>query len=130
MPSVLAVDDSDSMRRMMSLTLKQAGYEVIPAVNGRDALAKLRKSHAANQHPIDLVLADIDMPTMNGFELVQNLRANPSYGSTPMILVSNEGNDVANPEEARIGKAAGANGILRKPVSALQLIDTVSQLIP
>ena len=84
MANVLAVDDSASMRQMVSFTLKGAGYDVTEAVDGQDALSKARSGK------VDVVLTDVNMPNMDGIELIRQLRGLPQYKFTPMLLLTTE----------------------------------------
>src|ERR1700750_2699250 len=97
---IMAVDDSRTMREMVSFTLKGAGYEVIEAEDGKAALASL------NGEKIDAIITDLNMPNMNGFELIQALRGNPLYKFTPILMLTTEGDDSKKQE----GKSAGATG--------------------
>ena len=81
----LTVDDSKTMRDMVSFTLKNAGYEIIEAEDGEDAIAKLGGA------PVDVIITDLNMPKMNGIELIKNLRGNPSYKFTPILMLTTEG---------------------------------------
>ncbi len=119
MASILAVDDSASMRQMVSYTLKGAGYEVIEAVDGQDALGKA-KSRVA-----DVVLTDVNMPNMDGIELIRQLRQLPGYKFTPMLLLTTESGGDKKAE----GKAAGATGWLVKPFNPDQLLATLKKVI-
>lgn len=122
MACVLAVDDLKSMRHMMSLTLGEAGFQVKKANNGSDALKKLSDGHP------DVILADIDMPKMDGVELTKNIRTNPEFANIPILLLSTNANacehDIARAE------AAGANGWLCKPLNPMQLVEAINRLIP
>lgn len=121
MACVLAVDDLKSMRHMMSLTLGDAGFRVKKAINGSDALEKI-----SDDHP-DVILADIDMPKMDGVELTRSIRTNPDFANIPILLVSTNANnteqDIARAEEA------GANGWLCKPLKPSQLVEAVNRLV-
>jgi two-component system, chemotaxis family, chemotaxis protein CheY len=119
MPSILAVDDSISMRQLVAHTLAEAGFQVIEAVDGQDALAKAQTSQA------DLVLTDVNMPNMDGIELIRNLRQLPAYKFTPMLLLTTESAD----DKKAAGKAAGATGWLVKPFDPDQLISTINRVI-
>ena len=121
MACVLAVDDLKSMRHMMSLTLSDAGFEVKKANNGREALQKL-----VDARP-DLILADIDMPKMDGLELTRSIRTNPALANIPVLLVSTD----AQSGELDIprAKAAGADGWLCKPLNSEQLVDAINRLV-
>ena len=98
MPSILAVDDSASMRQMVAFTLKGAGYTVVEAADGQQAW------ELAQQTQVDLVLTDQNMPTMDGLTLVEKLRAHPAYRNTPILILTTESSDAM---KAR-GRAAGA----------------------
>lgn len=117
---VLAVDDSKTMREMVSFTLKGAGYDVIEAEDGKAALAMLGGA------TVDAVITDLNMPNMNGFELIRALRGNPSYKFTPILMLTTEG-DAAKKEE---GKAAGATGWIVKPFNPQKLVDVVKKVCP
>lgn len=117
---ILAVDDSKTMREMVSFTLKEAGYDMIEAEDGKAALAML------NTGKVDAVITDLNMPNMNGFELIRALRANPVYKFIPILMLTTEG-DSAKKEE---GKAAGATGWLVKPFNPEKLVDVVKKVCP
>jgi two-component system chemotaxis response regulator CheY len=119
MPSILAVDDSTSMRQMVAFTLQQAGYEVVEAKDGVEALA-LAKSRKVN-----LVLSDVNMPNMDGITLVRELRALPTYKFVPLLLLTTE----SSPEKKAEGKAAGATGWLVKPFNPEQLLGTIKKVL-
>ncbi|MEM7466118.1 MAG: response regulator [Pseudomonadota bacterium] len=121
MTSVLAVDDLKSMRHMMSLTLVDAGYRVTMAHNGKDAL-----HHIGCAQP-DVILADIDMPHMDGIELAKNIRANPALARIPIVLMSTNSNTTELDIER--AKAAGANGWLCKPLDPSHLVETISAVV-
>ena len=118
--SIISVDDSSTMRRMVSFTLKSAGYEVIEACDGAEALTVLRS------RPVDLVISDINMPNLNGIELTRRLRALPSYARTPIILLTTE----SDPAKKAEGRAAGATGWIVKPFSQDQLLAVVAKVLP
>ena len=120
MACVLAVDDLKSMRHMMSLTLSDAGFKVKKATNGRDALQQI-----GNECP-DVILADIDMPKMDGLELTRSIRTNPEFSTIPILLVST--NNRSSEQDIARAEAAGANGWLCKPLNAAQLVEAVSRL--
>jgi len=119
MHSILAVDDSASMRQMVAFTLKGAGYNVIEAADGQEALDKARGE------TVDLVLTDQNMPRMDGITLVQNLRGLATYASTPILILTTESSD----EMKAKGKAAGATGWLVKPFDPGKLLDVVRKVI-
>lgn len=119
MASILAVDDSASMREMVAFTLKGAGYDVVEAKDGNEALdiAKGRKT--------DLVLTDVNMPGMDGIALIKALRALPDYKFTPILMLTTEAGDGKRQE----GKSAGATGWIVKPFDPDQLLSTVSKVL-
>ena len=116
---ILAVDDSASIRQMVSFTLKSAGYEVLDAVDGQDGLEK------ANAHAVDLILTDQNMPRMDGLSLIKTLRAMPQYAKTPILMLTTESSDAMKTQ----GRAAGATGWLVKPFDPQRLIDVVRKVI-
>lgn len=117
---ILAVDDSRTMREMVSFTLKGAGYEVMEAEDGKAALVAL------NGGKIDAIITDLNMPNMNGFELIRSLRADPTYKFTPILMLTTEG-DGSKKEE---GKAAGATGWIVKPFNPDKLVEVVKKVCP
>lgn len=119
MPRILAVDDSVSMRQLVSFTLKEAGFDVIEAVDGEDALAK------AQTGPADVVLTDVNMPKMDGISLIKNLRQLPNYKFTPILVMTTESGDDKKAE----GKAAGATGWIVKPFNPDQLVATINKVV-
>lgn len=119
MASILAVDDSTSMRQMISFTLKGAGYEVIEAVDGQEALT-IAKSGA-----VSLVLSDVNMPKMDGITLIKELRKLPNYRFTPMLMLTTE----SAADRKAEGKAAGATGWLVKPFNPDQLLATIKKVL-
>ena len=119
MHSILAVDDSPSMRKMVSFTLTGAGYNVIEAVDGQDALEK------AEAHKNDLVLADQNMPRLDGIGLTRKLRENPKFKTTPILILTTESSD----QMKQAGKSAGATGWLVKPFDPNRLIDVIQKVI-
>jgi two-component system chemotaxis response regulator CheY len=118
--SIISVDDSSTMRRMVSFTLKSAGYEVLEAGDGAEALALLKT------RAVDLVISDINMPKLNGIELTRELRSQPNYSRTPIILLTTE----SDPAKKAEGRAAGATGWIVKPFNQEQLLAVVSKVLP
>ncbi len=116
---ILAVDDSASVRQMVNFTLEGAGYEVVHAVDGREAL------EFARLHPVDLVLTDVNMPRMDGLTLIKELRALPSYRYTPMLVLTTE----SSPDKKMQGKQVGATGWIIKPFSPDQLLATIARVL-
>lgn len=117
--TILAVDDSASIRQMVSFTLKSAGYEVIEAVDGMDGLEKA-KAKSAN-----LILTDQNMPRMDGLTLIRNLRALPQYKTVPILMLTTESSDAMKSQ----GRSAGATGWLVKPFDPQKLIEVVRKVI-
>lgn len=119
MATILAVDDSASMRQMVTFTLKGAGFDVIEAVDGVEALGK------AQGASVDLVLTDVNMPNMDGIQLVKELRTLPNFKFTPMLMLTTES---AGDKKAQ-GKAAGATGWIVKPFNPDQLLNTIKRVL-
>ena len=119
MHSILAVDDSISMRQMVSFTLKNAGFEVVDAVDGEDAYEKARKRHFA------LVLTDQNMPRLDGIGLTRRLREHPNFKTTPILILTTESSD----QMKQAGRAAGATGWLVKPFDPAKLIEVIRKVI-
>lgn len=115
---VLTVDDSKTIREMVSFTLKNAGYEVLEAEDGKHAL-----SVVANQ-TIDIVITDLNMPNMNGLDLIRSLRADARFKFTPILMLTTESDDNKKGE----GKAAGATGWIVKPFNPEKLIQVVQKV--
>jgi two-component system chemotaxis response regulator CheY len=116
---ILAIDDSASIRQMVSFTLKSAGYEVLDAVDGQDGLDK------AKSHNISLVLTDQNMPRMDGLTLIRTLRSLPQYKTTPILMLTTESSDAMKQQ----GRAAGATGWLVKPFDPQKLLEVVKKVI-
>jgi two-component system chemotaxis response regulator CheY len=119
MHSILAVDDSISMRQMVSFTLKNAGYEVVEAVDGEDAFDKAR------QRAFDLVLTDQNMPRLDGIGLTKRLREHPNFKTTPILILTTESSD----QMKQAGRAAGATGWLVKPFDPAKLIEVIKKVV-
>ena len=117
--TVLAVDDSASIRQMVSFTLKSAGYEVLEAVDGQDGLDKARA------RTVDLVLTDQNMPRMDGITLIRTLRGLDAYARVPILMLTTESSDTMKSQ----GRAAGATGWLVKPFDPQKLIEVVRKVI-
>ena len=119
MAKILAVDDSASMRQMVSFTLKSAGHTVTEAGNGQEALT------LAKAGSYDLVLSDVNMPVMDGVSLARELRALPSFKFTPILMLTTE----AGMDKKEAGKAAGATGWIVKPFNPDQLLATIKKVV-
>jgi two-component system chemotaxis response regulator CheY len=119
MHSILAVDDSASMRQMVSFTLKNAGFIVTEAVDGIDAWEKSLKQDYA------LVLTDQNMPRLDGIGLTRKLRENPNFRNTPILILTTESSD----QMKQAGRAAGATGWLVKPFDPAKLVEVIRKVI-
>lgn len=119
MSKILAVDDSKSMRQMVAMSLKSAGHEVVEAEDGVQAL------EIAKQNQFDLVVTDINMPNMNGIELIQALRPLPNYKFTPILCLTTE----SSGDMKSKGKEAGATGWIVKPFSPEKLLSVINRVL-
>ncbi len=119
MHSILAVDDSASMRQMVSFTLKNAGFNVVEAVDGQDAWEK------SAARDFDLVLTDQNMPRMDGISLTKKLRESPKFKTTPILTLP----PVPRAAMKQAGRAAGATGWLVKPFDPAKLIEVIGKVI-
>ncbi len=119
MQSILAVDDSASMRQMVSFTLKSAGYTVVEAVDGQDAWEK------AGSRTFDLVLTDQNMPRMDGITLTKKLRETSQFKTTPILILTTESGD----QMKQAGRSAGATGWLVKPFDPTKLIEVIKKVV-
>lgn len=115
---ILTVDDSASIRQMVSFTLKGAGYQVIEASDGKDALSKL-------SGPVKMVITDLNMPNMDGIELIRQVRALPGYKFVPIVMLTTE----SQASKKQEGKSAGATGWIVKPFKPDQLLAVVKKLL-
>ncbi|MFQ3211698.1 response regulator [Candidatus Njordibacter sp. Uisw_039] len=119
MTKILAVDDSASMRQMVVFTLQSAGYEVVEAADGQQAL------DLAKGASFDLVLSDVNMPVMDGIELVRELRQLEAYKYTPILMLTTE----TSGDKKMAGKGAGATGWVVKPFNPDKLLATIKKVI-
>ncbi len=117
---VLLVDDAGVMRQAGAMTLKNSGYTVTQAVDGKDALAK------AEGEQFDIIVTDINMPEMNGIELIKELRKKEAYKFTPIVVLST----LSMKDKVEEGKEAGASGWIFKPFKAAELVKTVKKFLP
>ncbi len=117
--SILVVDDTRSMRKMVAAVLQEAGYEVAEASDGVDAL------ELAKTRVFDLVVTDHNMPRMDGVTLVGELRARSDYDAVALIILSTE----VNPELKKKGRDAGATGWMAKPFDPQRMLDVVREFI-
>jgi len=117
---IMVVDDSSSMRQMVHFTLAGAGYDVVEAKDGAEALLK------STSQKVDLVITDLNMPVMDGIELTRQLRAAPAYRFIPIVMLTTESQQQKKLE----GKAAGATGWIVKPFQIEQLLAVVKKVCP
>jgi len=119
MAKILAVDDSSSMRHMVSFTLKKDGHEVTEAEDGLVALS------IARENEFDLVVTDVNMPNMDGITLIAELRKLPDFKATPLLLLTTESAE----EKKQAGKQAGATGWIVKPFNPEQLLTVIKHAL-
>lgn len=119
MTKILAVDDSPSLRQMVTFTLKGAGHDVSEASDGVEAL------NIAKGQAFDLVITDINMPNMDGLQLIAELRKLPNFKFTPILCLTTESSD----DKKKLGKAAGATGWIVKPFSPEKLLATMGRVL-
>src|SRR6267154_561007 len=116
---VLIVDDSSSVRTVARMALRERGYEVIEASNGKEALEKL------DSESCHLVISDVNMPTMDGITLLKEIQRHPNYKFTPVIMLTTE----AGEDKKQEGRAAGAKAWIIKPFQPQSLVDAVAKLV-
>ena len=117
--TIMIVDDSSSLRTVVGLALKRAGYEVLEAEDGQDAMTKL------DGRKLNLIVSDVNMPRMDGIQFVTQVKAHPRYKFTPVIMLTTEGQDAKKEQ----GRAAGAKAWITKPFNPPVLLDAVSKLV-
>ncbi len=117
--TILTVDDSASIRQMVSFTLKGAGYSVIEAVDGVDGLAKL------NGADVDMVITDLNMPNLDGIGFIKKVRANPKTKFIPVVMLTTE----SQAEKKQAGRSAGATGWIVKPFKPDQLLGVIKKVL-
>jgi two-component system chemotaxis response regulator CheY len=117
--TIMIVDDSASIRQVVGISLRGAGYDVIEACDGKDALGKL------NGDKVHLIISDVNMPNMDGITFVKELKKNARYKFTPVIMLTTE----AGKDKMMEGKAAGAKAWVVKPFQPPQMLDAVSKLV-
>lgn len=117
--TILTVDDSPSVRQMVGLTLMKGGFQIIEAGDGRAGLA----TFAGNT--VNMVITDLNMPNMDGIEMIRQIRALPSGRYVPIVMLTTE----SQAEKKQAGKAAGASGWIVKPFTPEQLVAVVNKLI-
>jgi two-component system chemotaxis response regulator CheY len=116
--TIMVVDDSISIRQVVGLALKQAGYDVIEGVDGKDALSKL------NGQKVNLIISDVNMPNMDGISFVRELKTRPAYKFTPVLMLTTESQE----DKKEQGKAAGARAWMVKPFKPEALVAAVQKL--
>ena len=119
MKRILTVDDSASVRQMVSFTLRKADYEVVEAVDGKDGLAKVSSGK------FDLIVTDLNMPHVDGIQMITAVRKLPGYSFIPILMLTTE----SQAEKKDAGRKAGATGWIVKPFNADQLIAVVQKLV-
>jgi two-component system, chemotaxis family, chemotaxis protein CheY len=120
MKQILIVDDSKTMRDMVSFTLKEAGYSVTEAIDGQDAVGK------SDNGKFDCVITDVNMPNMDGITLTTTLRKKSQFASIPILILTTE----ADQTKRDAGKNAGATGWIVKPFNPEKLIQVVKKVCP
>jgi len=116
---IMTVDDSATIRQMLNFTLTDAGFDVVEAVDGVDACSKLK------DNPVNMVITDLNMPQMDGIELIREVRKDPANRFVPIIMLTTESQETKKQE----GKAAGASGWIVKPFSPEQLLAVVRMVL-
>lgn len=117
--TILVVDDSGSFRTVVKLALQKAGYAVIEACDGKDAVDKV-----GGAQKINLIVCDVNMPNMDGLSFLRHLKSTPTHKFTPVIMLTTESQEAKKAE----GKAAGARAWITKPFQPSQLVDAVNRL--
>ena len=117
--TVMIVDDSASLRQVVSIALKGAGYDVIEGCDGKDAIARM------TGQKIHLIISDVNMPNMDGFTFVSEVKKMPAYKFTPIIMLTTE----AGEDKKSAGQAAGAKAWIVKPFKPEQMLNAISKLI-
>jgi len=118
--TIMVVDDSGSFRTVIKLALSKAGYGVVEAVDGQDAVEKLAV------HKPNLIVCDVNMPRMDGLSFARHVKGHATHRFTPMIMLTTESQDAKKAE----GKAAGVRAWITKPFQPAQLVDAIARLCP
>lgn len=118
--TALVVDDSASMRKMVAHTLRQAGFDVVEGSDGQEGLARL------DAHKVDVVITDLNMPVMDGFQFITHLRARTQHRFTPVLMLTTEHTDAKKQQ----GRAVGATGWIVKPFHPTQLLQVIGRVLP
>ena len=116
---IMTVDDSTSVRQLVSFTLSEAGYDVVEAVDGKDALAKLDNTI------VNMVITDLNMPNLDGIGLIKGIRSSTNHRFVPVVMLTTESQDSKKQE----GKSAGATGWIVKPFKPEQLLAVVKRVL-
>ncbi len=116
---IMTVDDSASIRQMVSFTLEHEGYDVVQAVDGQDALDKLAEK------TVNMIITDLNMPNIDGLELIKQVRTFSEYKFTPIIMLTTE----SQAEKKQAGKSAGATGWIVKPFKPEDLIKVIKKVL-
>jgi two-component system chemotaxis response regulator CheY len=119
MKRILSVDDSSSVRQMVSFTLRNAGYDVAEAVDGKDGLDKISAAK------FDLIITDLNMPNIDGIQMIAAARKVAGYSFVPILMLTTE----SQAEKKDAGRKAGATGWIVKPFNADQLVAVVQKLV-
>jgi two-component system, chemotaxis family, chemotaxis protein CheY len=119
--TALVVDDSPTMRQMVSFTLTNAGFNVVEAEHGKDAVAKV-----AGGAKMDIVVSDLNMPEMDGISLIKELRKMPAFKFTPILMLTTE----SEADKKQAGKEAGATGWIVKPFNPELMLKIIAKLLP
>lgn len=117
---ILTIDDSKTMRDMLLLTLADAGFDVLQAVDGQDGIEVL------GDQRVDVVITDINMPKMDGYEVIRHMRSNSAHKSTPILVLTTE----SETDKKNLARAAGATGWMVKPFDPDRLIATINKVAP
>jgi two-component system, chemotaxis family, chemotaxis protein CheY len=117
--TIMIIDDSTSLRQVVSITLTEAGYQVQEACDGKDAVSKLKGQK------IHLMICDVNMPNMDGITFLKTVRTMPDYRFTPIIMLTTE----AGEDKKKEGQAAGARAWMIKPFKPDQLLGAVAKLV-
>lgn len=118
--TAVILDDSSSMRDIVSYTLQQGGFQVLTAENGQEGLKHL------DGRPVSIIITDLNMPVMDGITFIREARARNAYRATPILMLTTESQDAKKAE----GKAAGATGWIVKPVDPTKLLQVVAKVLP
>jgi two-component system, chemotaxis family, chemotaxis protein CheY len=119
--NILTVDDSKTIRDMLKFTLAGAGLDVVQAEDGVDGLRVLGEVSG-----VDVIITDINMPNMDGFEFIENVRRDPSYKATPILVLTTE----SSTDKKTRARAAGATGWIVKPFDPQKLLDVIRKVSP